>query len=103
MDLEAPDLSGAGFTFVGGELLPGRTAAAAIVLYKGKAGQQLSLYWGPEFHQESETGLRYAGSGSGARVYYWLDDECGYAIASTDLSEKELLRVALMAYAQLEK
>jgi anti-sigma factor RsiW len=37
------------------------------------------------------------------RVYYWLDDECGYAVTSADLGEKELFRGAVMAYAQLEK
>jgi anti-sigma factor RsiW len=103
MRVEAPDLAAAGFSFIGGELVPGGAGPAALVMYRNKAGQRVTLYWGPEFKRARDTGPRYAGSGNGARVYYWLDEECGYAVASADLGEKELLRVALLAYAQLEK
>ena len=37
------------------------------------------------------------------RVYYWLDDECGYAVASAELSRGELHALAQMAHEQLEK
>jgi len=103
MKVEAPSLESVGFTFIGGRLLPGESAPAALLMYEGKHGQRVTLYWGPEFRQERETGLRFAHSGRGERVYYWLDDECGYAIASSDLGQRQLLRVALLAYAQLEK
>jgi len=103
MKVEAPSLESAGFAFIGGRLLPGESAPAALLMYEGKDGQRVTLYWGPEFRQERETGLRFAHSGRGERVYYWLDDECGYAIASSDLGQRQLLRVALLAYAQLEK
>jgi anti-sigma factor RsiW len=103
MKVDAPDLAVAGLSFIAGELLALGTVPAALLIYEGKSRQRVSLYWGPEFKQSRETGLRYAGGSSGTRVYYWLDDECGYAISSATLAQKDLLRVALMAYAQLEK
>jgi len=103
MKIEAPDLDSAGLSLIGGRLLPGDTAAAALLMYEGQNGQRVTIYWGPEFRQRRETGLRHAQGVQGTLVYYWLDDECGYAVASADLGDKELLRVALLAYAQLEK
>jgi anti-sigma factor RsiW len=103
MKLEAPDLDPAGLSLIGGRLLPGDTAPAALLMYEGQYGQRVTLYLGPEFRQRRETGLHYANAEHGTRVYYWLDDECGVAVASADLGQKALLRVALLAYAQLEK
>jgi anti-sigma factor RsiW len=37
------------------------------------------------------------------RLYYWIDPECGYAVASAELGEPELLRLARIVYEQLEK
>jgi anti-sigma factor RsiW len=103
MKVEAPDLRRAGFAFLGGRLLPGDKAAAALLMYERQNGQRVTLYWGPEFHQSRETDLRFALGERGTRVYYWLDEECGYALASADLSQGELFVVALMAHEQLEK
>jgi anti-sigma factor RsiW len=103
MRVEAPDLDAIGLVFVGGELVPGGTAPAAVLLYKRTDGAHVTFFWAPEFRQARESGVRYGGSARGARVYYWLDDECGYAIASAELGQKELLSVALMAYGQLER
>jgi anti-sigma factor RsiW len=103
MKVRAPDLQAAGFAFLGGRLLPGDAAAAALLMYEGQNGQRVTLYWGPEFRQARETGLVYAPGERGMRVYYWLDDDCGYAVASAELSQQELLAVALIAHEQLEK
>jgi anti-sigma factor RsiW len=103
MKVEAPDLEPLGLKLVGARLLPGARAPAAMLMYVGAEGQRVSLYWGPEFRQDHETGLRYLQVARGERVYYWLDKECGYAIVSGDLGKRQLLRVALIAYAHLEK
>jgi anti-sigma factor RsiW len=103
MEVKGPELGTAGLVFIGGRLLPGESAVAALLMYEGQNGQRVTLYWGPEFRQARETGLRFSHGERGTRVYYWLDDECGYAVASADLSQKELLVVALMAHEQLEK
>jgi anti-sigma factor RsiW len=103
MKVVAPDLHKAGFAFLGGRLLPGDAAAAALLMYEGQNGQRVTLYWGPEFRQVHETGLVYAAGERGMRVYYWLDEECGYALASAELSREELHVVAEIAHEQLEK
>ena len=103
MKVQAPDLHAAGFAFLGGRLLPGEAAAAALLMYEGQNGQRVTLYWGPEFRQARETGLVYAAGERGMRVYYWLDDECGYALASAELSREELHALADIAHEQLEK
>jgi anti-sigma factor RsiW len=100
--VEAPDLGAAGLSFIGGRLLPGEKAAAALLMYEGPNGQRVTLYWGPEFKQAQETGLQFARRDP-PRVYYWLDEECGYAVASADLSQHDLQRVARLAHDQLEK
>lgn len=103
MKVQAPDLRTAGFVFLGGRLLPGDAAAAALLMYEKQNGQRVTLYWGPEFRQAHETGLVYAAGEHGTRVYYWLDEECGYALASAELSREELHAVAEITHEQLEK
>ena len=103
MKVQAPSLEAAGLAFIGGRLLPGERAPAALLMYEGASGQRVTLYWAPEFRRERETGLVLARADNGTRLYYWLDDECAYAIASAELGDKELLRIAKIAYAQLEK
>jgi anti-sigma factor RsiW len=102
MKVDAPDLGAVGLWFIGGRLLPGDKAAAALLMYEGQNGQRVTLYWGPEFRQARETGVQFARR-EPPRVYYWLDEECGYAVASADLSQHDLQRVARLAHDQLEK
>lgn len=103
MKIEPPDLRKLGMAFVGGRLLPGDKAPAALLMYEDKAGRRVTMYWGPEFRQHEETHVKYARAEQGTRVAYWLDEECGYALASSDLGREDLLRVAELAYAQTEK
>jgi anti-sigma factor RsiW len=103
MKVHAPDLRSAGISLIGGRLIPGERAPAALLMYEGPNGRRMTLYWGPEFRSRHETGLRYARAENGTRLYYWIDGECGYAVTSADFSRSELLRFAEMAYAQLEK
>ena len=103
MEVQAPDLETAGLELVGGRLLPGERLPAAMLMYQGAHGERVTLYWGPEYRQEHDSGPRAAYGPRDERVYYWLDDDCGYAVVSGDLGQKQLLRIALLAYAQLEK
>jgi anti-sigma factor RsiW len=103
MPVRAPDLRRAGYRFIGGRLLPGDKSAAALLMYEGQGGQRVTLYWAPEFRQPRDSGLVYASTERGTRVYYWLDEECGYAVASADLSQSELLELARLAEEDLEK
>ena len=89
MRVQAPDLQSARFTFLGGRLLPGDAAAAALLMYERQNGERVTRYWAPEFRQARETG--------------WLDEECGYALAAAELAREELFRLAQLAHEQLEK
>lgn len=102
MTVRSPDLEPAGLFFVGGRLLPGKTGASALLMYETRGGSRVSLYWAADTTLAQNTALRYAREHN-VRVYYWIDRECGYALASSELGKDELLRVAKMAYEQLEK
>jgi len=103
MPVRAPDLRRAGYRFIGGRLLPGDKSAAALLMYEGQGGQRVTLYWAPEFRRPRDSGLLYASMEHGTRVYYWLDEECGYALASADVSQTELRDLARLAEEDLEK
>ena len=56
------------------------------------------------FHEargNRETAFRYARENN-VSVFYWIDGDCGYALASADLTKEELLRVATLVYKQFE-
>jgi len=103
MPVRAPDLRRAGYRFIGGRLLPGDKSAAALLMYEGQGGQRVTLYWAPDFRRPRDSGLLYASMEHGTRVYYWLDEECGYALASADVSQTELRDLAQLAEEDLEK
>ena len=54
-----------------------------------------------EASRNRETAFRYARENN-VGVFYWIDREVGYALASADLSKDELLRLANLVYKQLE-
>jgi anti-sigma factor RsiW len=99
--LRAPKLDEAGMSLVGGRLLPGESGPVAQLMYQSQGGRRLTLYWRPERGAKRESAFRYARENN-VGVFYWIDQESGYAIASADLSKEELLRVATLVYKQLE-
>jgi len=102
VNLRAPKLEEAGLSLVGGRLLPGENGPVAQLMYQTQVGRRLTVYWRPEKSGSNrETAFRYARE-NGVGVFYWIDRECGYAIASADLEKDELLRVATLVYKQLE-
>lgn len=101
MKVTAPDLEAAGLSLVGGRLLPDESGPAAALMYETRDGRRATLYWAPDAIHEGKVKLRSRRDGNVA-VFYWIDDECGYAVASIDLSHDELRRIAVMAHDQLE-
>ena len=99
--VRAPDLDAAGMSLVGGRLLPGESGPVALFMYQTQAGRRLTLYVRAEAAHNRETAFRYARE-KNVSVFYWIDRDCGYAIASADLEKDELLRVATLVYKQLE-
>jgi anti-sigma factor RsiW len=61
----------------------------------------MTLYVRAEHAPHRETAFRYARENN-VGVFYWVEETCSYAIASSDLSKDELLAVATMVYKQLE-
>ncbi|HEX7053938.1 MAG TPA: anti-sigma factor [Burkholderiales bacterium] len=99
--VRAPKLHEAGFALVGGRLLPGETGPVAQFMYEMPNGRRLTLYVRQEPPRHVETAFRYARERN-VSVFYWIDRDCGYAIASSDLGREELLKVAELVYKQLE-
>lgn len=100
--VSAPKLEEAGMALVGGRLLPGESGPVAQFMYQTQNGRRLTLYVRAESSKQRETAFRYARENS-VGVFYWIDRECSYALASADLGRDELLHVATLVYKQLEQ
>jgi anti-sigma factor RsiW len=98
----APKLEEAGMALVGGRLLPGENGPVAQFMYQSQNGRRLTLYVRAETKQQRETAFRYARDNS-VGVFYWIDRDCSYALASADLGKDEMLRIANLVYKQLEQ
>ena len=101
LKLKAPRLDEAGMSLVGGRLLPGEVGPVAQFMYQSDRGRRMTLYVRAESAPHRETAFRYARENN-VGVFYWVEETCSYAIASSDLSKEELLAVATMVYKQLE-
>ena len=99
--LRVPKLADAGLSLVGGRLLPGENGPVAQFMYESPNGRRLTLYVRQEKARNAETAFRYARERN-VGVFYWIDRDCGYAIASSDLGRDELLKVAELVYKQIE-
>jgi anti-sigma factor RsiW len=99
--VRAPKLDDAGMSLVGGRLLPGENGPVAQFMYQSQNGRRLTLYLRTEASHNRETAFRYARENN-VGVFYWIDRDCGYALASADVSKEELLRLANLVYKQLE-
>ena len=99
--VRAPRLDEVGMSLVGGRLLPGESGPVAQFMYQTPAGRRITLYVRAEARGHRETAFRYARENN-VGVFYWIDGECGYALASADLAKEELLRVATLIYKQLD-
>jgi anti-sigma factor RsiW len=99
--LKAPKLDESGMALVGGRLLPGETGPVAQFMYQNERGRRITLYVRAETAPTRETSFRYVRENS-VGVFYWIDRNSSYAIASGDLSKEELLAVANVVYKQLE-
>jgi anti-sigma factor RsiW len=96
----APHLQSAGYSLLGGRLLPAESGAAAQFMYEDGAGKRITLYMRRGVKDGKETAFRY-GSENGLSVFYWIDHQAGYAL-SGELPKEELLRIATLAYRDLE-
>jgi anti-sigma factor RsiW len=99
-EVRAPRLDGEGMALMGGRLLPGETGPVAQFMYQCARGRRVTLYVRSEAPDHRETAFRYARENN-VRVFYWIDRTFGYALSSADLEREELLKLANVAYRQL--
>ena len=99
--LKVPVLSAEGFELLGGRLLPGgERQPVAQFMYQDAGGKRLTLYVSRSKKGDATTAFRFAREGN-ISVFYWIDDDCGYAL-SGDIDKPTLARVAGLVYKQLQ-
>ena len=101
LQLRVPVLANEGFELLGGRLLPGPDGAVAQFMYQDASGKRLTLYVSRPHAGEKVTAFRFA-QDSGVSVFYWIDDDCGYAL-SGEVDKPTLARVASSVYHQVER
>ena len=99
VQVNAPDLNPVGFALVGGRLVSGNEKPTGLFMYENAEKQRLTLQCRKNDPATRESGFRYA-SESGVGIFYWIDDNCAYAL-SGNVDRGQLLAVARVVYGQL--
>ncbi len=94
----APDLTASGFDLLGGRILPSGDNVAGLLVYKDKAGNQLSIYLVGEGEQKAKG--TYTAEEGGPTAIYWLIKGFGCAIVGS-LPQGQLTEVARNAWRQM--
>ncbi|MEO8674797.1 MAG: anti-sigma factor [Casimicrobiaceae bacterium] len=104
--VNAPDLNGLGYALIGGRLVAGNEFPTALFMYENSDKERLSLQVRKQsarvptgVARAGDTAFRYVVE-NGVGVFYWIDDDCGYAISGT-LDRAQLLKIAHVVYGQL--
>ncbi len=103
--VRAPDLNSLGYALVGGRLVAGNENPTALFMYENADKERLSLQVRRQTLASrksavgGDTAFRYAVE-NGVGVFYWIDDDCGYAISGA-LDRAQLLTVAQVVFGQL--
>ena len=97
--VHAPDLNALGYALVGGRLVAGNRKPTALFMYENADRQRLSLQVRWQDAHASDTAFRYAVE-NGVGVFYWIDDNCSYAI-SGNVDRAQLLALARVVYGQI--
>ncbi len=95
----APDLASAGYTLVGGRLVPVDGVAGALLMYEDKSGKRLTLLLG-RTAKKNETAFQFASNGA-VETLYWMDNGLAYAV-SGEISREALRAVADLCYRQFQ-
>lgn len=96
--LAIPDLSSAGFSLVGGRLLPAGTSPAALLMYENRDGSRVTLYIVPK--AGVETAMRFS-SGGGLTAVSWQAGTLGCVLVG-NLPRETLLGLAKASYGSLD-
>jgi anti-sigma factor RsiW len=96
--LRIPDLSSAGYTLMGGRLLPAGGLPAAHFLYETMSGERLTLYIQPNTGGR-ETAFHFAGE-NGISAVFWREGRLAYAVIGRGDRDK-ITAIASVVYHQL--
>ncbi|MDQ8731999.1 anti-sigma factor [Bradyrhizobium sp. LHD-71] len=99
MTLRAPDLSKFDLKLLGGRLLPGIGAPAALLMYENSAGERVTLYTTPLKAQRSS--FRYQEADKFASIH-WVADNYGWVV-SGPADKPRLKSIAMAAIEQSER
>jgi anti-sigma factor RsiW len=97
--LAAPDLSGLGFSLVGGRLVPVEGKAGALLMYEDAVGKRLTIMVG-QSDDDAVTSFRFASNGP-VETFYWIDDKISYAVTG-EIPRDTLRRIAETCYQQFD-
>jgi len=97
--VHAPDLNSVGYALVGGRLVAGNEQPTALFMYENGAKQRLTLQARKQPTGAPESAFRYAVE-DGVGVYYWIDDQCAYALSGS-LDRAQLMAIGRLVYGQL--
>ncbi|WP_193183863.1 anti-sigma factor family protein [Nisaea sediminum] len=100
MSFEIPRLETIGFTLVGGRLLMGEAAPAALLMYENGQGRRMVVYVRNDLAGARRTPMQYRRN-AGAGVVYWVDGHKGFGL-SGGFSEQELSGAARIVRALYE-
>lgn len=95
----APDLASAGYSLVGGRLVPVDGVPGALLMYEDKGGKRLTLLLG-RTAKKTETAFQFASNGP-VETLYWMDNGLAYAV-SGEVSREALRAVADLCYRQFQ-
>lgn len=97
-EIRPPDFAAAGFTLMGGRIVPSDDGAAALYMYENAEGQRITLYIAPVGSSRT-TAFQFAEQG-GTQSFYWMDRDLSYAVVGT-IAREVLRRIAVAAYDQM--
>lgn len=98
--IRAPDLQPQGFELLGGRLLPGEQGPLAQLMYQSKANERLTLTVRRAKTSDKHTGFQVLEQ-QGASVFYWIDQDFGYAL-SGNIDRARMLSLARLVDGQLQ-
>ncbi|MBM3569755.1 MAG: anti-sigma factor [Alphaproteobacteria bacterium] len=96
-----PDLAAAGYSFVGGRLLPGERGPASQLMYQDTAGLRVTLYMKGEPESAAPAAFRLAHA-EGVGVMHWNDRGLGFALVGA-VEPAALERLAHLIYGQIQR
>lgn len=96
--ISAPDLTGLGFSLIGGRLLPDEERAAAQFMYEDESGRRITLY-AARMRNDGLAAFRFERA-EGLESFFWRDDRLAYAVVG-EIGRPALRKVALRVYETL--